>query len=116
MKLWGCVCAMCREPHPTLSQMANDVIGYIANQVDSVGREVERHSSSGSSSLPPSPNTRPAPPPHPHTPHLGHRRGKSGLPHTISEDSVAHRDRDSTSSTSIELGRHIEIINRVVPV
>ncbi|XP_045497811.1 regulatory-associated protein of mTOR [Colias croceus] len=104
MKLWGCVCAMCREPHPTLSQMANDVIGYIANQVDNVGREVsERHSSSGSSSLPPSPNTRPAPPPNPHTPHtphLGHRRGKSGLPHTISEDSVAHRDRDSTSSTS----------------
>ncbi|XP_050671124.1 regulatory-associated protein of mTOR isoform X2 [Leptidea sinapis] len=97
MKLWSTLSAMCREPHPTLAQMANDICSYIANQVDSVGRDLERHSSSGSSSLPPSPNTRPAP----HTmPHHGHRRGKSGLPHTISQDSVPIRDRDSTSSTS----------------
>ncbi|CAG9584299.1 unnamed protein product [Danaus chrysippus] len=95
MKVWSTLCAMSREPHPQLSQMAGDIISYVSSQVDSVAREPERPAG-GSSSLPPSPNTRPT------LPHLGHRRGKSGLPHTISEDSVAHRDRerDSTSSTS----------------
>ncbi|CAK1595697.1 unnamed protein product [Parnassius mnemosyne] len=107
MKLWTALCSMAKEPHPQISQMASDIINYISNQVDNVSRETEMiRSSSGSSSLPPSPNTRPAPlSSHGDTrtlPIMGHRRGKSGLPHTISEDSVAHRDRerDSTSSNS----------------
>ncbi|XP_013169289.1 PREDICTED: protein raptor homolog [Papilio xuthus] len=115
MKLWSALCGMAKEPHPQVSQMATDIINYISNQVDNVSREAEAvrsSSGSGSSSLPPSPNTRPAAfahaPHSPHSPHpdtrtlptMGHRRGKSGLPHTISEDSVAHRDRDSTSSNS----------------
>ncbi|XP_068631732.1 regulatory-associated protein of mTOR [Battus philenor] len=100
MKLWTTLCNMSKEPHPQISQMATDIINYISNQVDNVSREAEAvRSSSGSSSLPPSPNTRPAAFAA-HAAHVGHRRGKSGLPHTISEDSVAHRDRDSTSSTS----------------
>ncbi|RVE48901.1 hypothetical protein evm_006471 [Chilo suppressalis] len=112
MKLWNTLCAMSREPHPQISQMATDIINYIANQVDSVAREVSGRgvtASGGSASLPPSPNTRPSPlaPDHVRTlPHHGGRRGKSGLPHTISEDSVAardpprDRDRDSASSNS----------------
>ncbi|XP_045771418.1 regulatory-associated protein of mTOR isoform X1 [Maniola jurtina] len=102
LDLWNPLCAMAREPHPQLAQMAAEIVAYISNQVDSVGREVEKHTGSHSNSLPPSPNSRPML--HSHDsrtlPHMGHRRGKSGLPHTISEDSVAHRDRDSISSTS----------------
>ncbi|CAB3223509.1 unnamed protein product [Arctia plantaginis] len=104
MKLWNTLTTMAREPHPQISQMANDIINYISNQVDSVGRELELIRSN-SSSLPPSPNTRNSPinAHHEHTRTLpsGNRRAK-GLPHTISEDSVALRDRerDSTSSNS----------------
>ncbi|CAK1546886.1 unnamed protein product [Leptosia nina] len=105
MKLWSCVCAMCREPHPTLAQMANDIIGYIANQVDNVSREVERHTSSGSNSLPPSPNTRPslAHPAHhdTRTLPLGHRRGRSGLPHTTSEDSFSSSSSQSAKKAIV---------------
>ncbi|XP_064071828.1 regulatory-associated protein of mTOR isoform X2 [Vanessa tameamea] len=123
MKLWGTLCAMAREPHPQLAQMAADIIAYVSNQVDSVGRDVERHpphshSGGGSSSLPPSPNTRA---PHAHhdsrtLPHMGHRRGKSGLPHTISEDSVAHRDRerDSTSSNSSQSTKKVIVSTQFV--
>ncbi|CAG5031418.1 unnamed protein product [Parnassius apollo] len=105
MKLWTALCSMAKEPHPQISQMASDIINYISNQVDNVSRETEMiRSSSGSSSLPPSPNTRPAPlSSHGDTrtlPIMGHRRGKSGLPHTISEDSVAHRDRERESTSS----------------
>ncbi|XP_047024257.1 regulatory-associated protein of mTOR [Helicoverpa zea] len=110
MKLWNILTAMAREPHPQISQMANDIINYIANQVDSVGRELElsRSGSKEPTSLPPSPNTRSSPlAHHEHTRTLpsGSRRGKAGLPHTISEDSVGNRerdlrDRDSTSSNS----------------
>ncbi|XP_041978597.1 uncharacterized protein LOC121732708 isoform X2 [Aricia agestis] len=55
---------------------------------------------SGFMSQPSSPNTRAAT--HDARMHTlpGGRRGKSGLPHTISEDSVHARDRDSFSSTS----------------
>ncbi|XP_072932335.1 regulatory-associated protein of mTOR isoform X2 [Epargyreus clarus] len=94
MKIWSTLCAMAKEPHPQLAQMANDIISYISNQVDSLGREVEARAPS---SLPPSPNTRPL---DPRAPNAVYRRGGSGLPHTISENSVAHRERDSTSSTS----------------
>ncbi|KAJ8727816.1 hypothetical protein PYW08_016201 [Mythimna loreyi] len=106
MKLWSILTTMAREPHPQISQVATDIINYIANQVDSVGRELEMsRSSKEASSLPPSPNTRSSPlAHHDHTRTLpsGNRRGKAGLPHTISEDSVAirDRDRDSTSSNS----------------
>ncbi|KAG6458320.1 hypothetical protein O3G_MSEX010798 [Manduca sexta] len=102
MKLWNTLSLMSREPHPQVSQMATDIINYISNQVDSVGRELESARSSGSSSsLPPSPNTR-VHHHHEHTktlPTPGHRRGKSGLPHTISEESVANRDRDRDSTS-----------------
>lgn len=101
MKLWNTLTSMAREPHPQISQMANDIINYISNQVDSVGRELEL-SRSNSSSLPPSPNTRGDHlSEHTRTLPSGNRRAK-GLPHTISEDSVAIRDRerDSTSSNS----------------
>ncbi|CAH0719697.1 unnamed protein product, partial [Brenthis ino] len=112
MKLWGTLCAMAREPHPQLAQMASDIIAYVSNQVDSVGVGAGgggREAAGGSASLPPSPNTRP----HHHPdatrtlPHMG--RGKFGLPHTISEDSVAHRnrDRDSGSSTSSQTKKPI---------
>ncbi|KAL0892629.1 hypothetical protein ABMA27_014356 [Loxostege sticticalis] len=116
MKLWSTLSAMSREPHPQISQMASDIISYISSQADTVGREVEvpaRSGSGNSASLPPSPNTRPSPLAHAaHAsdartlPHPGSRRAKTGLPHTISEDSVAQRDRealrdrDSTSSNS----------------
>ncbi|KPJ02537.1 Regulatory-associated protein of mTOR [Papilio xuthus] len=63
MKLWSALCGMAKEPHPQVSQMATDIINYISNQVDNVSREAEAvrsSSGSGSSSLPPSPNTRPA--------------------------------------------------------
>lgn len=33
MKLWGTLCAMAREPHPQLAQMAADIIAYVSNQV-----------------------------------------------------------------------------------
>ncbi|KAJ8730454.1 hypothetical protein PYW07_017492 [Mythimna separata] len=106
MKLWNILTTMAREPHPQISQMATDIINYIANQVDSVGRELEMsRGNKEATSLPPSPNTRSSPlAHHDHTRTLpsGNRRGKAGLPHTISEDSVAirDRDRDSTSSNS----------------
>lgn len=62
-------------------------------QVDSVGRELEL-SRREPASLPPSPGSRapasPAPAP----------RRAARLPHAASEDSVPHRDRDSTSSNS----------------
>ncbi|XP_075973067.1 regulatory associated protein of MTOR complex 1 [Anticarsia gemmatalis] len=110
MKLWNTLTSMAREPHPQISQMANDIINYISNQVDSVGRAGRELEAGGagaargsSSSLPPSPNTRSSPlAHHDHTRTLpaGNRRAKGGLPHTISEDSVTIRDRDSTSSNS----------------
>ncbi|CAF4953606.1 unnamed protein product [Pieris macdunnoughi] len=89
MKLWSSVCAMCREPHPSLAQMADDIVGHVADQVDSVGRDAERVSSGGSSSLPPSPNARPSAAPSAGTLPLGRRRGRSGLPHATSEDSFS---------------------------
>lgn len=93
MKLWNILTMMSREPHPQVSQMANEIINYIANQVDSVGRELEL-SRREPASLPPSPGSRapasPAPAP----------RRAARLPHAASEDSVPHRDRDSTSSNS----------------
>ncbi|XP_028167596.1 regulatory-associated protein of mTOR [Ostrinia furnacalis] len=125
MKLWSTLCAMSREPHPQVGQMAADIIAYIANQADTVGREVESplRSSSGagsSASLPPSPNTRPSPLAHASDvrtlPHPGSRRAKTGLPHTISEDSVAQRDRestrdrDSTSSNSSQPAKKAAIV------
>lgn len=110
MKLWNILTAMSREPHPQISQVANEIINYISNQVDNVGRELEL-SRSNSSSLPPSPNTRTSPiaSHHEHTRTLptGNRRNRAGLPHTISEDSVAARDRerDSTSSNSSQASK-----------
>ncbi|KAM3956954.1 LOW QUALITY PROTEIN: regulatory associated protein of MTOR complex 1 [Aphomia sociella] len=125
MKLWNTLCAMSREPHPQISQMATDIINYISNQVEReleapAGRAVSAGAGAGaagggaSSSLPPSPNTRPSPlaqHANEHTrtlPAAGTRRGRAGLPHTISEDSVAirnrerepNKERDSTSSNS----------------
>lgn len=35
MKLWNTLTTMAREPHPQISQMANDIINYISNQVRS---------------------------------------------------------------------------------
>lgn len=92
VRLFSTLCAMAREPHPRVAQMATDILNYISNQsaqVDSVAEPARN-----SASLPPSPGTRH----HEHArtlPGHGHRRGKSGLPHTISEESVANRDRDS---------------------
>ncbi|XP_060802739.1 regulatory-associated protein of mTOR [Amyelois transitella] len=114
MKLWHTLCAMAREPHPQVSQMANDIINHISNQVDNVSRENEvtartlSGSSGNSSSLPPSPNTRACPlSEHTRTlPAMSNRRVKASLSHTISEDSVpaaerdGSRERDSTSSNS----------------
>lgn len=76
MKVWSTLCAMSREPHPQLAQMASDIISYVSSQVDSVAREPERPAG-GSSSLPPSPNTRPT------LPHLG-MNGHT-LPKSITE-------------------------------
>lgn len=111
MKLWNILCVMSKEPHPQISQMATDIINYISNQVDSVGREVEV-SRTSSSSLPPSPNTRSSPLHHHHHQHqdhtrtlpaIGNRRNKSSMTNS-SEDSLGRdgstRDRDSTSSNS----------------
>lgn len=36
MKLWSALCAMAKEPHPQVSQMATDIINYISNQVTRV--------------------------------------------------------------------------------
>lgn len=36
MKLWETLTAMAKEPHPQLSQMANDIINYVSNQVRAV--------------------------------------------------------------------------------
>ena len=77
MKLWNILTTMAREPHPQISQMATDIINYIANQVDSVGRELELSRGKEPSSLPPSPNTRASPLAHPdHT-----RTLPAGAPH-----------------------------------
>ncbi|XP_073944564.1 uncharacterized protein [Choristoneura fumiferana] len=69
MKLWTTLLGMSREPHPQVAQMAGDIIGYISNQLDNVGREIEGRAlaqgacgagAGGSASLPPSPNLRAA--------------------------------------------------------
>lgn len=36
MKLWNTLTTMAREPHPQISQMANDIINYISNQVRTI--------------------------------------------------------------------------------
>ncbi|XP_063380465.1 regulatory-associated protein of mTOR [Cydia fagiglandana] len=106
MKLWNTLISMSKEPHPQVSQMATDIINYISNQLDNVSRDMDprglgAHGSGGSSSLPPSPNLRPAVSPRdPRQPAHYSRRGRGGLPSTISEDSMASRERDSVSSTS----------------
>lgn len=77
MKLWHTLTALVREPHPQVAQMAADIVAYVADQVDSVGREPEARS--GSSSLPPSPHARPDAP----------TRAPRRLPHAASDEPVA---------------------------
>lgn len=77
MKLWHTLTALVREPHPQVAQMAADIVAYVADQVDSVGREPEARG--GSSSLPPSPHARPDAPP----------RAPRRLPHAASDEPVA---------------------------
>ncbi|KAG7303144.1 hypothetical protein JYU34_013176 [Plutella xylostella] len=93
-RLWAMLTTLARDPHPQVAAMADDIVAYITNQLDTVGRDFEmvRSSGGGSSSLPPSPNT--------HAGALGHRRGRSMLHNAIAEDPSPHRERpDSTSST-----------------
>ncbi|CAH0701504.1 unnamed protein product [Spodoptera exigua] len=98
MKLWNILTMMSREPHPQVSQMANEIINYIANQVDNVGRELEL-ARREPASLPASPGGRGgAPGPAPASPAAAPRRA-ARLPQAASEEGAA-RDRDSTSSTS----------------
>ncbi|CAH2229380.1 jg2699, partial [Pararge aegeria aegeria] len=33
LELWNPLCAMAREPHPQLAQMAADIVAYVSNQV-----------------------------------------------------------------------------------
>lgn len=104
MKLWMTLVSMCQDPHPQVSNMANEIVNYIRNQLEvSFNREYAEPRGS-STSLPPSPNTRGGaaymagdhhnasktlPP-------LGTRnRSKAHLPNTISEDVAA-----MTTSTS----------------
>ncbi|KAL4702550.1 hypothetical protein ACJJTC_013552, partial [Scirpophaga incertulas] len=97
VRLWRALEALAREPHPLVAAMGAALVRHVGDQVDSVAREVELGGGRGLAARLPRP-------PHAVADARGSRRSKTGLPHTISEDSVSSRDsprdRDSTSSNS----------------